>query len=36
MSKRLMKTGSLIVLCGALSISALLSAAPPDTVADAA
>ena len=36
MSKRLIKTGSLIVLCGALSISALLSAAPPDTVADAA
>jgi uncharacterized protein len=36
MSKRLMKTGSLIVLCGALSISALLSAAPADTVADAA
>ena len=36
MAKRLIKTGSLIVICGALSISALLSAAPPDSVADAA
>src|SRR6187431_1669216 len=36
MPKRLLKTGSLIVIGAALSLSALLSAAPPATVADAA
>src|SRR6476619_6733230 len=36
MANRLMKTGSLVVIGAALSLSALLSAAPPATVADAA
>jgi hypothetical protein len=36
MANRLMKTGSLAVIGAALSLSALLSAAPPATVADAA